>query len=57
VQNLPAGTSARCALASIRADHEAFVAGAPASDDLTVLVLRWLGPRRDGAGSLIDAPA
>jgi serine phosphatase RsbU (regulator of sigma subunit) len=41
---LPADASAAAAVAAVRADVDAFVAGAPASDDLTLLVLRWLGP-------------
>ena len=41
---LPAGTSAAQTLAAIRTDVNEFVAGAPASDDLTLVVLRWLGP-------------
>ncbi|MCC6534276.1 MAG: CHASE2 domain-containing protein [Burkholderiales bacterium] len=44
---LPPDTSAQAALAAIHADVTRFVAGAPASDDLTLVVLRWLGSRRD----------
>jgi serine phosphatase RsbU (regulator of sigma subunit)/CHASE2 domain-containing sensor protein len=44
LKRLPAGASAAAAVAAVRADVDAFVAGAPASDDLTLLVLRWLGP-------------
>jgi serine phosphatase RsbU (regulator of sigma subunit)/CHASE2 domain-containing sensor protein len=46
VQSLPAGASAAAALEAVRADVNAFVAGAPASDDFTLLILRWLGPLR-----------
>jgi serine phosphatase RsbU (regulator of sigma subunit) len=41
-------TSAAAVIEAIRADVAAFVAGAEASDDLTALVVRWLG---DGAAS------
>ncbi|RPI41059.1 MAG: CHASE2 domain-containing protein [Betaproteobacteria bacterium] len=41
---LPPNASAEATLAAIRSDVDAFVAGAPASDDLTLVVLRWLGP-------------
>ncbi|MCC7081437.1 MAG: CHASE2 domain-containing protein [Burkholderiales bacterium] len=44
LRRLPAGTSAAAVVQAVRADVGAFVAGAPASDDLTLLVLRWLGP-------------
>jgi serine phosphatase RsbU (regulator of sigma subunit)/CHASE2 domain-containing sensor protein len=44
LQGLPADTSAAAAVDAVRADVSTFVAGAPASDDLTLLVLRWLGP-------------
>ncbi|MGH8663193.1 MAG: CHASE2 domain-containing protein [Burkholderiales bacterium] len=44
LQRLSANTSAGAAVEAVRADVGAFVAGAPASDDLTLLVLRWLGP-------------
>ena len=33
---------------AVRADVAQFVAGAAASDDVTLLVLRWLGPARGG---------
>jgi class 3 adenylate cyclase len=32
-------------VAALRADVDAFTAGAEAADDLTVMVLRWNGPR------------
>jgi hypothetical protein len=35
----------------MRADVEAFTAGAEATDDLTVLVLRWNGPRAAGSAA------
>jgi serine phosphatase RsbU (regulator of sigma subunit)/CHASE2 domain-containing sensor protein len=44
LQRLPARTTAAALVDAVRADVSAFVAGAPASDDLTLLVLRWLGP-------------
>jgi serine phosphatase RsbU (regulator of sigma subunit) len=44
LRRLPADTSAAAAVDAVRADVSGFVAGAPASDDLTLLVLRWLGP-------------
>jgi adenylate cyclase len=36
---------ARAVVEAMRADVESFVAGAEAADDLTLLVLRWNGPR------------
>ena len=56
VQSLPAGASAAAALEAVRADVNAFVAGAPASDDFTLLVLRWLGPLRPPAAEHAGAP-
>jgi serine phosphatase RsbU (regulator of sigma subunit)/CHASE2 domain-containing sensor protein len=41
---LPPGADARMALHSIEAAVAAFVAGAEASDDLTILAVRWHGP-------------
>jgi serine phosphatase RsbU (regulator of sigma subunit) len=41
---LPPGAGARTALHSIEAAVAAFVAGAEASDDLTILAVRWHGP-------------
>jgi serine phosphatase RsbU (regulator of sigma subunit) len=41
---LPPDTSAEALVQAVRTDVGAFVAGAPASDDLTLLALRWLGP-------------
>ena len=46
----------RSALEAVRADVNAFVAGAPASDDFTLLVLRWLGPLRPPAAERAGAP-
>ena len=43
LETLPKNTSANDMLDAIRAEVSAFVAGAPASDDLTLLVVRWLG--------------
>lgn len=40
---LPARCSARDAMSAIQEDVARFVAGAAAADDLTLLVLRWLG--------------
>jgi len=40
-----AGADARAVVAALRADVDAFAAGAEPADDLTVLVLRWDGPR------------
>ena len=37
-------TSARSIVDTVRADVAAFAAGAPQSDDMTVLALRWRGP-------------
>jgi hypothetical protein len=36
---------AREVVASLQADVAAFAAGAEPADDLTILALRWLGPR------------
>jgi serine phosphatase RsbU (regulator of sigma subunit) len=44
LQRLPANAGAAAAVEAVRKDVGTFVAGAPASDDLTLLVLRWLGP-------------
>jgi serine phosphatase RsbU (regulator of sigma subunit) len=40
--------SARDVVEALRADVEGFVAGAEPSDDLTILALRWQGPRPAG---------
>lgn len=40
---LPDGCSANDAMSAIQADVARFVAGAAAADDLTLLVLRWMG--------------
>ena len=42
---LPKDTAAADTLAALRADVNRFVGGAPASDDLTLVVLHWLGSR------------
>jgi serine phosphatase RsbU (regulator of sigma subunit) len=39
------GASARDVVDSLRADVGDFAAGAEAADDLTILALRWNGPR------------
>lgn len=44
LERLPPDTNARGVLEQVLGDVQAFVAGAPASDDLTLLVLRWVGP-------------
>ena len=46
------GGSARAVVEALHRDVQAFVAGAPAADDLTILALRW-----NGAGSSGIAPA
>jgi len=43
------GANASAVVDALRADVEAFAAGAEPADDLTVLVLRWKGPRTAGA--------
>jgi serine phosphatase RsbU (regulator of sigma subunit) len=43
LRSLPSNASAAQALEAIRADVHEFVAGAPSSDDVTLLVLRWRG--------------
>ena len=43
-----ASASARDVVEALRADVEAFVAGAEPSDDLTILALRWHGPGSAG---------
>lgn len=40
--------SAHVILEALRADIETFTAGAEPADDITILVLRWLGPRVAG---------
>jgi serine phosphatase RsbU (regulator of sigma subunit)/CHASE2 domain-containing sensor protein len=40
---LPADAPAKATLAAIRRDIDAFVGGAPVSDDLALVVWRWLG--------------
>ena len=42
---------ARALVDALRADVEAFAAGAEPADDLTVLVLRWNGPRATGSAA------
>jgi serine phosphatase RsbU (regulator of sigma subunit)/CHASE2 domain-containing sensor protein len=44
LRNLPRDVSASATLQALQRDLEQFVAGAPASDDVCLLVLRWLGP-------------
>ena len=44
----PAAADADAVVAALRADVHAFEAGAEPADDLTVLVLRWNGPRGTG---------
>lgn len=44
LRNLPRGISAHAVLQILQRDLAQFVAGAPASDDVCLLVLRWLGP-------------
>jgi serine phosphatase RsbU (regulator of sigma subunit) len=46
-----AAADADTIVAALRADVDAFAAGAEPADDLTVLVLRWNGPRRAGAAA------
>jgi CHASE2 domain-containing sensor protein/serine phosphatase RsbU (regulator of sigma subunit) len=48
-----AAADAGAVVAALRADVDAFAAGAEPADDLTVLVLRWDGPR--GAGAAVSA--
>jgi adenylate cyclase len=43
--------NARAVLDALAADVRAFAAGAEPADDLTVLIVRWLGPERDGQAS------
>jgi serine phosphatase RsbU (regulator of sigma subunit) len=38
--------TARALIDAVRIDVEAFVAAAEPADDLTILVLRWIGPHR-----------
>ena len=40
--------SAHAILEALRGDIETFTAGAEPADDVTILVLRWLGPRVAG---------
>jgi serine phosphatase RsbU (regulator of sigma subunit) len=46
-----AASDAAAVVAALRADVDAFAAGAASADDLTVLVLRWIGPRKLGAAA------
>ena len=46
-----ANTSAGAVVDALRADVDAFAAGAEPADDLTVLVLRWNGARAGGAAA------
>ena len=50
LQPLPPSATAQDTLAAVRADVAAFIGAAEPSDDLTVLVIRWLG-KAGGAGS------
>ena len=43
--------NARAVLEGLAADVQAFASGAEPADDLTVLIVRWLGPERDGQTS------
>jgi sigma-B regulation protein RsbU (phosphoserine phosphatase) len=43
-------SSAQQLLAAILADVKAFVSDAPASDDLTLLVVHWIGPSEGLSG-------
>ena len=45
--DLPKDASAHDMVDTIRAEVSTFVAGAQASDDLTLLVVRWLGPAEE----------
>jgi serine phosphatase RsbU (regulator of sigma subunit)/CHASE2 domain-containing sensor protein len=48
LQRLGAGASARAVADALRADVAAFAAGADPTDDLSILVLKWAGPRVAG---------
>ena len=45
------GSSARSVVDALQADVAAFVGGAEPADDLTLLALRWLGPRAPPGGA------
>ena len=45
VRSRDADAPARAVVEDLHADVQAFAAGAEAADDLTILVLRWRGPR------------
>jgi hypothetical protein len=44
--DLPSGAGARLATERLHGAVEGFVAGAEASDDLTILTIRWSGASR-----------
>lgn len=46
IRALPPDATAAEAMAAVQRDVARFVAGAPAADDLTLVVLRWTGPAR-----------
>jgi sigma-B regulation protein RsbU (phosphoserine phosphatase) len=46
IASLPVATSAVQAMSEIQDDVARFVAGAACADDLTLLVLRWLGSQQ-----------
>jgi len=50
-REVQAGPTAHALVEALRADVDAFAAGAEPADDLTVLVLRWVGPRDGGAAA------
>ncbi len=52
-----AAADAGAVVAALRADVDAFAAGAEPADDLTVLVLRWDGPRGAGAAVQLELGA
>ena len=45
LEKLPRDASAAATLAAVRADLDAFIGAAEPSDDVTLLVMRWLGAR------------
>jgi serine phosphatase RsbU (regulator of sigma subunit) len=55
LQGLDHATSAAGLVDALHADVLAFSRGAEAADDLTVLALRWLGPRPGDARAAADA--
>ena len=46
------GTDPEAVVAAIRTATDAFQAGAAPADDITVLAVRWEGPRQPGAGAV-----